>query len=84
MDMQAILTDWQQNAQPHDDRNFSFLRTLKNRSERVVDRAARRLHREAFSIIDCTQCANCCKTVSPTFTDKEVATVAQHLGMGAA
>ena len=32
MTMQSILTDWQQNAERNDDRNFSFLRGLKNKA----------------------------------------------------
>jgi hypothetical protein len=38
MDFQSILTDWKLNAERHDDRNFSFLRSLKNESDRKVDR----------------------------------------------
>lgn len=79
MDHQFILTDWKQNAQRHDDRNFSFLRSLKNRSGRTVDRAAKRLHQEVFSLIDCARCANCCKTVSPIFTADDIARIADHL-----
>ncbi len=50
--------------------SFAFLRSLKMKNERAVDRAARRLHDEAFSIIDCIQCSNCCKTVSPMFNEE--------------
>jgi len=83
MDMQAILNDWKQNARRHEERNFAFLHRLKMRDERPVDRAARQLHEEVFSIIDCTQCANCCKTVSPLFRKDDVRRVANHLGMTA-
>jgi hypothetical protein len=83
MDMQAILNDWKQNAQRHEERNFTFLRRLRMRDERPVDRAARQLHEEAFSIIDCTQCANCCKTVSPLFRKDDVRRIASLLGMTA-
>ena len=83
MEMDAIINDWKQNAERHDDRNFKFLRSLKMKSERAVDRAARRLHEEAFSIIDCLQCGNCCKTVSPTLTPEDIARIAAHLGMDA-
>lgn len=68
MEIDAIIDDWAQNAERHDSRNFKLLRSLKVKSERAVDRAARRLHEEAFSIIDCLQCANCCRTVNPTLT----------------
>ena len=84
MEMDAIINDWKRNAERHDDRNFKFLRSLKMKSERAVDRAARRLHKEAFSIIDCLQCANCCKTVNPTLTTEDIARIAAHLGMDAA
>ena len=84
MELDAIIKDWKQNAERHDARNFKFLRSLKMKSERAVDRAARRLHEEAFSIIDCLQCANCCKTVSPTLTTEDIARIAAHLGMDAA
>ena len=42
------------------------------KDDRVVDRKARRLHEEAFSIIDCTQCANCCKTIHPLLTEADI------------
>jgi len=84
MDMLAtVIDDWKQNAERHDSRNFSFLRSLKMKNERAVDRAVQRLHEEAFSIIDCLQCANCCTTVSPTFTTEDIARIAAHLEMHA-
>ena len=84
MEMDPIINDWKQNAERLDSRNFKFLRSLKMKTERAVDRAAQRLHREAFSIIDCLQCANCCKTVNPTFTTEDIARIAARLGMDAA
>ena len=81
MDFQSILTDWKLNAKRHDDRTFSFLRSLKNESDRKVDRAAHRLHQEVFSVINCSQCANCCKMVSPVFTADDIARIARHLEM---
>lgn len=83
MEMDAIINDWKRYAERHDGRNFKFLRSLKMKNERAVDRAAQRLHREAFSIIDCLQCGNCCKSVSPTFTTEDIARIVAHLGMEA-
>jgi Fe-S-cluster containining protein len=81
MDMQTIIADWKANAERRSDRNFTFLRSLKMKNERAVDRAARELHDEAFSIIDCIQCANCCKTVSPLFLKGDIRRIAKHLGL---
>jgi Fe-S-cluster containining protein len=83
MDCQSIFIEWKLNAKWNDGRNFSFLHSLKNESDREVDRAAHRLHQEAFSIIDCTQCANCCKTVSPVFAADDIARIARRLEMDA-
>lgn len=79
--MDAIIADWKQNAEQHGERNFMFLRRLKRKDDRLVDRKAHRLHEEAFSIIDCTQCANCCKTIHPLLTDQDIQRIARHLGM---
>ena len=84
MNMQAIVDDWKANAERRSDRNFAFLRSLKMKDDRVVDRAARQLHEEAFSTIDCLQCANCCKAVSPVFRKEDIRRIAKHLGIGEA
>jgi hypothetical protein len=77
----ALVADWQQNAKDHDDENYRFLRSLKQRSFKKVDRIALELHEEAFSIVDCTKCANCCRTLHPILTDEDIARIAGHLGM---
>ena len=84
MDMQTIIADWKANAERHAERNFRFLRSLKMKNERAVDRAARELHDEAFSIIDCIQCANCCKIVSPLFLKDDIHRIAERLGVAEA
>lgn len=37
-------------------------------------------HEEAFNKIDCLACANCCKTTSPIFRDKDIERLAKHVG----
>ena len=39
------------------------------------------LHEKEFKNTDCLQCANCCKTTSPIFTDKDVLRISKHLRM---
>ncbi|MEO8271336.1 MAG: DEAD/DEAH box helicase, partial [Aureliella sp.] len=31
--------------------------------------------------IDCTECANCCKTMTPTYTKEDIVRISAHLGM---
>lgn len=50
----ALVADWKENAREQDDENYRFLRSLKQKSGKQVDRIALELHQEAFSIVDCT------------------------------
>lgn len=77
----ALVADWQENAKKHDDENYRFLRSLKQRSSMKVDRIALELHQEAFRIVDCTKCANCCRTLRVVVTDEDIARIAAHLDM---
>ena len=77
----SLVADWQQNAEKHDDDNYRFLGSLKQKSGKKVDRIALELHQEAFGIVDCTRCANCCRTLRPVFTDEDIERIAGHLGM---
>jgi Fe-S-cluster containining protein len=76
-----LVADWKQNAEKRDEKNYLFLRSLKMRSFKKVDRIALELHQEAFNIVDCTKCANCCRTLRVLVTDEDIARIARHLGM---
>ena len=72
-DHDAMLRDWRENAARDEDANFRFLRSLKLVSDpERIDALARELHADAFARIDCTRCANCCKTMRPAFTDEDI------------
>lgn len=79
--MRTLLADWMANAENHAARNRAFLHGLDRRKDKAIDRAARRLHRAAFQAIDCTRCANCCRTILPTFTQAEIHEIATYLGV---
>jgi Fe-S-cluster containining protein len=77
-----MLRSWRENAAREEDANFRFLRSLKMVSDPArLDSQARELHQEVFASIDCTRCANCCKTMQPAFTDEDIESIAAHLGM---
>lgn len=56
-----------------------FFKKLKSQKRNVVDAAFHEAHTEVFACTDCLQCANCCKTTGPLFTDKDIARIAKHL-----
>src|SRR6186713_1660927 len=59
----------------------TFLRGLFKRKVRGIDAMAQRFNKEAFEKIDCLKCANCCKTMTPTWKKAEVKRVAKRFGM---
>ena len=66
------------------DRSKEFgqlIRQLKKKKPKDLDDRMHNLHEEAFQKIDCLECANCCKTTGPLFTDKDTERLAKHLRM---
>jgi len=57
--------------------NAIFLEKVKN-SERL-DEEFKRQHDNAFTRIDCLDCANCCKTTSPILLQDDLDRLASHL-----
>ncbi|MEQ8927856.1 MAG: hypothetical protein RLO81_18715 [Fulvivirga sp.] len=58
--------------------NKKFLSSLKNANPRKLDNAFHTLHEEVFEEVDCLNCANCCKTTSPIFRNKDIERLAMH------
>lgn len=47
----------------------------------AADAVIHRAHEEVFACTDCLQCANCCKTTGPLFTEKDISRIAKHQHM---
>lgn len=58
----------------------SFLTRLKKTPPRKLDQWAVDTEPEVWKEVDCLSCANCCKTMSPTFTVADVNRIANFLG----
>ncbi|MCB0380048.1 MAG: YkgJ family cysteine cluster protein [Flavobacteriales bacterium] len=52
---------------------------LKKSKPKSLDDTTHRAHDLAFKKIDCLDCANCCKTTSPTFYERDIDRIAKHL-----
>ncbi len=52
---------------------------LRKEQPKALDQLFHSLHDEVFERIDCLKCANCCKTTSPLFRDKDIERLAKHL-----
>lgn len=69
-------------AKQKEDENWEFRAFLKTRSDSgEIDRRASEIARRVWAGIDCTSCANCCRSVKPSFSEEEVDRLAARLGM---
>lgn len=58
-----------------------FYLKIKRRSSRELDLEVEALDEEVFSVINCLDCANCCKTISPVFKERDITVISSHLGL---
>ncbi len=79
--MNELLENWEEKAQEKQKQNKQYLQKLQSKRGRGVEKLLPDLHEEAFSNIDCLQCANCCKTISPRFKPPDIKRIAKYLGM---
>jgi len=52
--------------------NEQFFKRLKKRMPGNLDEIVQDLHEQAFASFDCLTCANCCSSISPMISDKDV------------
>jgi hypothetical protein len=71
-------------AQKKEDENDRFRRFLKTKCHLDSDEIDSRVFaatRRVWAGIDCTQCANCCREVHPSFSEDEVDRLARRLAI---
>ena len=79
--MQKRIAELPELAAQKKKENQQFFKRLKKRTPKNLDYVVHELHDEEFERTDCLECANCCKTTSPIFTDKDIERIAKHLKM---
>ena len=58
-----------------------YFAKLRKKPPKKLDVIMQELHDNEFANTDCLTCANCCKTTSPIFTDKDVARISKYFRM---
>tara|TARA_R110002020_G_scaffold294201_6_gene510029 strand:- start:461 stop:958 length:498 start_codon:yes stop_codon:yes gene_type:complete len=61
--------------------NVAYFKKLKRKPPKDLDYQMQDLHDEEFAQTDCLNCANCCKTTGPLFTDRDITRIAKHFKM---
>lgn len=63
--------------------NQKFALKMKKRKPVRLDEVVHKLHDQAFAEFNCLDCANCCKTISPIITQKDIDRISKYTGVKA-
>ncbi|MBX2887556.1 MAG: YkgJ family cysteine cluster protein [Ferruginibacter sp.] len=58
-----------------------FINLLVKDTPRGIDRLTPKIEVEVWKEVDCLTCANCCKTMTPTYNTKDIKRIARHIKM---
>jgi uncharacterized protein len=59
--------------------NQGLIKSLKKKPPRNLDEIVHNAHERAFEKIDCLTCANCCRSLGPRITDKDIERLSKYL-----
>lgn len=75
------LRSFRQLVRHHKRRIKYFLTKLEKNAPRDLVELTLTADAQTWKELDCLDCANCCKTMSPTYTQKDIQRISKHLGM---
>lgn len=73
--------DFQQVMKNTKGRYRRFLSKLEKNPPRGLDKLTSRAEGEVWKEVECLSCANCCKTMTPTFTPADIRRISAHFNM---
>ncbi|SHJ70440.1 hypothetical protein SAMN04487911_13133 [Arenibacter nanhaiticus] len=76
--MDEVIRELPKRAQEKQTENKKYFAKLKKKPPKNLDYVMQELHEAEFEKTDCLQCANCCKTTGPLFTNIDVERIAKH------
>lgn len=63
--------------------NKKLIQSFKKWNPSKLDQLMHSLHDAVFEEVDCLNCANCCRSLGPRLTERDIAGLAKFLGMKA-
>ena len=75
------IKSYRQKAYRNKKKIAAFLTKVVKKGDKSIYPLVRQAEKHAWKKVDCTQCGNCCKTMTPTWKKAEVKKLAAHLGM---
>ncbi len=78
---EKLLSELKARATKVQSENKTFFERLRKKKPKDLDETVHELHEEVFEEIDCLSCANCCKSISPIITERDIERLAKHFRM---
>ncbi len=78
-DMESVLQHLPSQAARKHQENRRFFRKLRKKPPKDLDILMQELHEDEFAKTDCLQCAQCCKTTGPLFTQTDIERISKKL-----
>jgi Fe-S-cluster containining protein len=79
--MDTIIENLPAKAEEVKKETLKFFKRVNKKAPKNFDVGMQELHDKEFRKTDCMECANCCKTSSPIFTNKDIDRIAKHFRM---
>jgi uncharacterized protein len=79
--MKKVLEQLPKKAKDNHKETKVFFKKLKKKVPKDLDYIMQEIHEKEFSNTDCLECANCCKTTGPLFTDKDIQRISKFFRM---
>ena len=77
--MEEIIRNLAAAAKQQEAANRKYFKKLRKKPPKDLDRTMQQLHDHEFSKTDCLNCANCCKTTGPLFTEADISRISKSL-----
>lgn len=79
--MQVNLRSFRLRVKYHKSKLKRFLSKIESNPPARLFATILTLDKEVWKETDCLSCANCCKTMTPTYTPKDMKRISKHFGM---
>lgn len=79
--MSHYLRKFVKNVSQNRSRLRRFLTKVENNPPKNLDLLAETIDKDVWVDVDCLACSNCCRTMSPTFTFRDIQRISAHLQM---
>ena len=79
--MNELYQSYLQKARQKSKETREFLKKLRKKVPKNLDEQFQKAHEEVSEEIDCLQCANCCKTMSPRVKERDIKRISKLFKM---